>query len=429
MGVIEFITLFLGGLVVGPRVVEIMADDTVAVVEVWRNGELQERLASPPWKLEVDFGAKLAPHVLEAVALGEKGEELGRARQWINLSPRQAESSLVIEGADRGQGAVARMSWETVAEDTTPQSFEVILDGQEVAAADPHSIPLPPFDPQEPHHLRVRLNFSDALFSEAEAVFGGAYGGTVSTEITAVPVRLEAGTKRQAARSMGDWFTVGGVSRNVHAVERGLAEIVVVRDVGTEKILREMAAQAERLAFRVRLEKHHRVQFISPCPQVFHRDGSRHLIFPRSQRFSSDEGTLVRLLAWVVPAECSSQEQKLSDALGVAGLSASQDGWRRVVLLLLTEAPKDKSGFLPAQVVDYLHALRVPLVVWRLAPADQADTPWGPAEDVHKLRRLLRAFRRVEDDLDRQMVVWIEGLHLPRSIALHPQAEGISMVE
>ena len=93
---IEFITLFLGGLMTGPRPVEIMAGDAVAIVEVWLDGELEQRLNAPPWKLEVDFGPELLPHVLEAVALDSKAEELARARQWINMSPKPAQSSVMI---------------------------------------------------------------------------------------------------------------------------------------------------------------------------------------------------------------------------------------------------------------------------------------------------------------------------------------------
>lgn len=299
---IEFITLFLGGLVTGPRPVEIMAGNTVAIVEVWLDGELEERLSAPPWKLEVDFGPELSPHALEAVALDSRQRELARARQWINMSPQVAQSSLLIEGAEEGKGAVARVSWESLAKTDEPESIEVYFDGQQLAADDPRWIQLPPFDPDRTHHMRVRLEFTEVLFSETEAVFGGVYGNEISAEISAVPIRFDKGRKPKSAQAMRDWFTVGGVPQNVHAVEKGLAEIVVVRDLATIPRLTKLAAQADRPETDIHLKKHHRVSFVSPCPEMNPRDGFRQFVYPRSQRYSSKDGTLLKLLSgWSLP--------------------------------------------------------------------------------------------------------------------------------
>jgi len=426
---IEFITLFLGGLVAGPQAVEIMAGDTVAIVEVWLDGELAERLNAPPWKLEIDFGPELAPHLLEAVALDSKKEELARARQWINMSPEQAQSSVMIEGADRGRGAVARVSWEIVAETREPESIEVYFDGQRLDADDPRAIQLPTFDPKETHHLRVRLEFTEVLFSEAEAVFGGVYGNEISTEISAVPIRFEKGRKPKSAHVMRDWFTVGGVPQHVHAVEKGIAEIVVVRDVATKSRLSKLAAQTARLETDIHLKKLHRISFVSPCPEINPRDGFRQLVFPRAGPGSTEGGTLLRLLARLVPADCAEPRQQLADAVGIAGLSASEDGLRRVVLLLIDGEPQDHSAFTPAQVIAYLAKLRVPLLVWNLAPSDEPETTWGQATEVRKLGRLDSAFNLLEKDLEHQLIVWLEGLHLPQSVELRPDLKGISLVE
>jgi len=277
--------------------------------------------------------------------------------------------------------------------------------------------------------MRVRLEFTEVLFSEAEAVFGGAYGNEISTEISAVPIRFDKGKKPKSAHAMRDWFTVGGVPQNVHAVEKGLAEIVVVRDVATESRLSKLAAQAAQLETDIYLKKHHRVSFIYPCPEV-HRRGVlfRQLVYPHTQRYSSKDGTLLRLLAWVVPANCTEQRQRLAEAVGVAGLSASGDGLRRVVLLLLSSEPRDQSAFAPAQVVAYLEKLRVPLLIWSVGPPDGPETKWGQATDVRKLRRLDKAFHLLEKDLEHQLIVWLEGLHLPQSVELRSDVEGISMV-
>lgn len=427
---IEFITLFLGGLVAGPQTVEIMAGDAVAVVEVWLDGELEERLARPPWKLEVDFGHGLSPHVLEAVALDSSDKELARTLQWINMSPEQAQSSLMIEGDDRGQGAVARVLWESLGETEEPSSVEAYFDGESLTVEDPQAIQLPSFDPKKVHHLRVRLEFSEALFSEAEAVLGGAYGSEVSTEISAVPIWFEKGREPKETRAMQSWFTVGGEPQAVNAIEKGLAEIIVVRDVAAKPHLHKLAVEATRSDSDIRLRKDFRLSFIIPCPTAHQRDDYRQLLYPRSQRLSSKDGGLLRLLAWVAPMDCSAPDQQLADALAIAGLSASKDGSRRVVLLILSSgAPLDHSTFTPAQVVSYLEDLRVPLVIWSVGPYGEPDTKWGQAIRVRKLSRLDKAFGLLEKNLKRQLIVWLEGLHLPQWVELSPDAEDVALVK
>ena len=106
---------------------------------------------------------------------------------------------------------------------------------------------------------------------------------------------------------MRDWFTVGGVPQNVHAVEKGLAEIVVVRDVATESRLSKLAAQAAQLETDIYLKKHHRVSFINPCPEVHRRGGSLSPTpLPAHTTLAHPkDGRLLRLLTWVVPANCT----------------------------------------------------------------------------------------------------------------------------
>lgn len=427
---IEFITLFLGGLVVGPQQVEMMAGDNVAIVEVRLDGALERRLASPPWKLEVDFGPDLVPHLLEAVALDDSELEVARTRQWVNMSPQPAQISLLIEDAATGHGAVAKVTWASIAEENEPTRTEVLFNGESLAVDDPTSIPLPDFDPQQTHHLHVKLRFSDVLASEAEVVFGGEYGSEVSTEITAVPIRFEKGNKPRSVEAMQNWFTVNGEPENVHAVEKGLADIVVVRDGATAQRIAELASQAARLETDIHLKELHRISFVSPCPEVQIRDGNRQWVYPRTQRYSSSrDGTLLKMLDWLTPADCPVEMQQIADAVGVAGLSASADGRRRVVILLINGEPRDRSLFNPDQVAAYLRRLGVPLLIWNLDPSQGLDTRWSQATDVRKLGRFGKAFKLAEKDLEQQLIVWLEGLHLPQSVELREGIEGVSLVE
>ena len=426
---IEFITLFLGGLLTGPQAVEIMAADNVTLVEVRLDGEVLSRLTSPPWKLNVDLGPDLSPHLLDAIGFDDDDREIARVRQWVNMAPQAAQSSLMIEGASRGRGAVAKVSWQSLAEKNDPRSVEAQFDGQPLAVDDPRAIPLPDFDPEQTHHLSVRLQFTDVLFSEAEAVFGGVYGSEISTEISAVPIRFAKGNKPRSADAVRDWFTVDGEVQRIHAVEKGLADIVVVRDGATEVGIAKLASQAARLETDMHLKKHHHLSFVNPCPEIRRRDGFRQFVYPRSRRYSFQDGTLLKMLDWFYPTTCPVESQQIADAVAVAGLSASGDGRRRVVILLIDGEPRDRSFYSPEQVIGYLNELRVPLVVWSLDPSRGLDTRWGQATDVHKLGRFGRAFNLVEKDLERQMIVWLEGLHLPQSVELRSEVEGVSLVD
>ena len=426
---IEFITLFLGGLITGQQTVEIMAGDTVAIVEVRMDGEVEKRLNAPPWRLDVDFGLHPSPHLLEAIAFDSGARELARTRQWINMAPQTTQSSLMVEGIEQGEGAIARVSWESLAESVEPQSVEVYFDGELLPSQDPRSIHLPPFDPTQTHHLRVKLQLTDVLFSEAEAVFGGIYGNEISTEISAVPIRFEQGMKPKTAQDMQDWFSIAGVPQIVHAVEKGNADIVVVRDVTTEERIEELASLAGRLNTDMHLKEDQEISFISPCPEKQRKGGLRRSVYPHSRRYSSQDGTLLRLMTRVHVDGCSEDRQQLADAVAVAGLSASGNGVRRVVILLINGEPQDRSDLAPAQVITYLEKMRVPLFIWNLDTPDPAETDWGQATNVRKLGRFNRAFRQIEKNLDRQLIVWLEGLHLPQSIELKAGIDGISLVE
>ena len=426
---IEFVTLFLGGLVTGPRTVEFVAGDPVAIVEVRLDGRLAGRLEAPAWKIRLDFGQDLSPHLLEGVGLDLSAREVARVRQWINLSPKQAQSTVLIEGADSGRDAVARVNWESLAETNEPESVRVTFDGQLLAVDDPRTIPLPEFDPRSTHYLRVKLEFAERLSSEAEVVFGGTYGSEVSTEITAVPVSLTTGKWPRSTESMNGWFTVEDTPQKIHAIEKGLGEIVAVVDVAASAHLARLQKRVARLDTDIGVRRDLRVSFINPCPETQRREDHRQIVFTRSRRFSSRDGRLLDLLSQSARFECTEVEQQLAEAVGIAGLTASEDGRRRVVLLVLGEAPRDRSKLTPDQVIAYLRRLRVPLVVWSVGVGGTPPVQWGPTTGVQKLRLLNRAYKSVERILERQHVVWLEGSHLPQSVELRPGIDDIVLVE
>src|SRR5262245_31109032 len=124
---VTFLTLLLG-LVIGERRIELAVDERVASVELRLDRAVVGTARQPPWSITCDFGARLAPHLLEAVARDAKGRELGRAAQTVNLPRPPAEVTLALQG---GGGAyreveIARHGPGNV----EPEDIRVHFDGE-----------------------------------------------------------------------------------------------------------------------------------------------------------------------------------------------------------------------------------------------------------------------------------------------------------
>ena len=75
---VTFLSLFLW-LMTGVHPVKVAVDPGVASVEVFLDGESVGVATAPNWETDCDFGQRLRPHRLVAVAKGASGEEKGRA--------------------------------------------------------------------------------------------------------------------------------------------------------------------------------------------------------------------------------------------------------------------------------------------------------------------------------------------------------------
>jgi hypothetical protein len=100
--------------------------------------------------------------------------------------------------------------------------------------------------------------------------------------------------------------------------------------------------------------------------------------------------------------------------------------------LILGAAAADRSQLDPAQVRYYLERIGVPLFVWSTHVGSwheaRGASSWGRIEDVSSPMRLLRAIREVRQALDRQAVMWVDGIHLPQWIELEPAPPGVSLL-
>ena len=105
---VTFISLFLW-LMTGVHPVEVAVDPTVSSVEIFLDGESIGVATAPRWRVQCDFGERLRPHELVAVAHDQEGLELGRAYQLVNLPRPDAEVEIVLEDGGAGVRSTIRV--------------------------------------------------------------------------------------------------------------------------------------------------------------------------------------------------------------------------------------------------------------------------------------------------------------------------------
>ena len=438
---IAFVTLFLG-LTLGAYPVEVSVEGPVAAVELLLDGASAGRIAGPPWTGQIDFGTALQPHELVARALDSQGQEISRARQWVNLPRPEAEVEIVLEGTREGRPDAARLTWQsrTGAE---PLSVRLMLDDQALTVGPDGRAALPAYNPEVVHALSAEVRFPASVVARRDAVFGGQYGSQVSYELTAVPVQVERGRLPQP-EAMRGWLLANGQPLTVTAVDQDPGEVIVIRDLGASEALKDLgevrprrtqdpsgAVRTERdyLKFEIGLRKDDEIRFLWPVPRTFSGTGLPAELFDQSRAFTLQDGGLHWLLTRLDATETPGK-QRLADAVAVAGLQAMAGSRPRAVVLVLSGSPEDASRYDPATVRRYLASIRVPLFVWAVEKGT-AESPalaaWGKVEDASNLNRFRSAVARLRDTLEAQRVVWVEGTHLPQSISLAPTAAGIQL--
>ncbi len=426
---IEFITLLLGALVAEPTQIRLQVHRDVVAVDLRLDGRSLGTLREAPWELEVDFGEELLPHRLEAVAFAGNGKEIGRARQWVNLAPKGSGVAIVLD-RDRSTGSVtARLSWESLSQDNEPVTATVLFDGEALAVDDPRVIELPAHDPERLHHLEVELEFPGALRSTAEITFGGHYGDTVSSELTAFAIALEPRRELPAVEEMQGWFlsqnrSAPDLPLPVHSAEKGLAEIVFVLSPSAREFLRPYPRRDGKPP-RPLLSKDHRLRFVGVHPVLVTRDEGPFVVFPRSAEVRTRVVGLRRILSTLELPVGPPEEARIADAVAVAGSFAHQSGRRRAVVLIATGDSEDASQFSPVRVRRYLESLGVPFRVWNPELGRKEAGRWGAASNISTNSLLDGAYRELRKALDRQRIVWLSGSYLPQTLVVAPKVEGV----
>ena len=455
---IEFLTLFLG-LVVGPQMVEMAVDPSIAEVDLHLDGDIAARLEEPPWQALVDFGPDLRPHEIEALAIGTDGEIADRVSQAVNRPRPEAEAVVFLERDASGRPVAARVSWETTTV-MRPIESTVTLDGEVLEVSGVERFALPASTGDEFHFLQVDLQFAGGISAHTQVVYGGTYLDEAERELTAVPVVFTKGKSRKPSELAG-WFTRDGQPQRVVAVEKGPAEIIVVRadavrtaaagleglgfgigsgvvgasggtSPGVEGSMPSgpgaMASSGERNRRALSFEGEANLRLLLPKSTAVERERVTHRAFVISPRLTSRQGGLLWALTQEFYAPGMSESERVADAVAVAAMRAAWGSRRRAVVLALSGDEPDLSVLSTPSVRRYLQTLDVPLFVWSFEEEDSATRSsllreWPEAQRIATFRDLTRAVRDLKKSLEEQRVVWLEGAHAPESIRIATGAQ------
>jgi hypothetical protein len=411
----------------------------VATVEFTLDGApAANRISGPPWLAQVDFGADLRPHELAARALDSQGHEISRATQWINLPRPAAEVGIVLANDEKGRPRTAQLTWQSV-KGVPPDAIDLTLDGEPVPVDKGGKATLPARDLASVHVLSAGLHFPPGITARRELVYGGSFGGEVSAELTAVPVRVGARKNLPAPAGLAGWFTAAGLPLQVAAVETGPAKVILISVPTGAELFNKLIPASRRsepssdMRSWMQLGPDDRVRILALGSSAYRGSKVPADLFQISRELTAKDGGMLGFLTSSRVITLPQKEKtRIADAVAVAGLQATSENERRAVVLVLGDETEDASRYDAAAVRRYLASIRVPLLVWSpygaKTPAAQA---WGGAgaavEDISNLSRLEAAVSRLRSELDSQRVVWLDGRHLPQAIALSPTAVGAGL--
>lgn len=413
---VEFITLLLG-LAVGPQTVEVDVQVPATHVELRLDGRQVARINGEPWRARVDFGARLEPRRLEALAFDTSGKQVDSALQIVNYARRNYEAVLLLGASDEEGGRPGSVVWEALL-DRKPKSIELTLDGREIAVNKTGAFELPPQDLGRVHSLSAVLSFANGHSAQADLVFGGVYGEQVSSALTAVPLLAPPEHPLPPPEEMADWFWSAGRKLNVFAKPKAGLRLMIVRDPDLRDELHDLVpelARHKRMPPRPVVGSKDSVRFVPISTMARHPGHFRAVeVTPPKLRFG-----LWDLISRSYPRQPVRGKRELWAAVAAAGLGAVEGDHRRAVLVLLPRKPRDDGAISASQAIGYLRSVRAPHFIW--APRER-DLPRFDAQLAANVyiggAGLLRLFDDLEASLRSQRMIWLEGLHFPAAVQL-----------
>jgi hypothetical protein len=423
MSQIVFLSLFLG-LVSGPQLVELRVSGDIRSVRFEMEGDAIGTLQGPEWRGVIDFGIGLDPRELIAIGLDEKGNELTRATQVLNLPRPVAEVSVLLAEHEGGRRDVA-IEWVHRANDV-PAKATLTIDGKKVELDKRLRATLPPFDMSRVHVLSAEVRFTDGFVARQERVLGGSAGYIDSSTSELTPIVVQS-TDAKLRPKLDDCFVADRQPVRTSAVDRGRALVIFVkhpRDEATQMFAREEAglqswSSLRALRRKATLDADTDIRLLWPITNAYPQKGAPNiLLFPPSENLDMKRGGIPWLLKQTYDGPADSDVLRFTDAVAAAGVTAMREGKRRAVVLVLSETP-DRSAYDAAEVRRYLAALGVPLFVWSPTGTPDPATAWGSVEDISRTEGLVAAAAKVRDALASQQVVWLAASPIT---ALHVSA-------
>lgn len=398
---IVFLTVYLG-LIAGRQPVALKVDPAVHSIQLLLDGTKIQTMLGPDWRTLVDFGRGLAPHDLVAVGFNDKGEEIARVSQAINIPKPTAEVD--IETTPSHVRLLPRhISYEKVRHAT------LTLDDKPLPLDRHHEATMPNIDRKRPHVLAAKIEFADGAVARREVVIGGEFGESMPAQLTSIAV-TPSGTSESVLPP--------GCTLPVTAVEKPAPLVIVVRDPDTTEV------NAALLHAEVRggsidtavtrragaLENGTAMRLLSAVATRIRAAGQpTAVLFPPAADIDASEGGLFWLITTRRLGSVPPGPRQWADAVAVAGVQAFASGRRRAVILI-RGAALDESGQSPAGVRKYLASLGVPLFVWSVdGPRPDLEAAWGPIEDVSTIEKMKVAAAQVRATLDAQRIAWVKA--------------------
>lgn len=387
------------GLVAGEYPVRVETGAAVDKVKVQRNGQTVATLENPPWVTRVNFGRELAPHELTVIAYDERGAEIARDTQAINLARTNAEVGVLLRRDERGITVVARPRHYAAAK---LASIAITLDGRVISRGFT-SVLLGAMDPAAIHALGVTARFADGSEATKEVVFGGMFGEEVPLELTPITVR-----QRKAGKARAACFLSGTQRIAPTAVEKNRATVFFVHNGTVSDMSRKL--------------HHEELSAASFDYTPYHiDDADLAVVFPRSRsvrveaakadlfdgEFYQGADGLIGAVLRPIPGY-QQTDSHVADAVASAALSALRGGRRAIVLVVRENPPSDRSIHSPQAVRRYLQRVGIPFRVWSLSGVTpELEAQWGPVEDISSRGAFMRASDRLRDTLAEQRIAWL----------------------
>ena len=410
---VVFISLFLG-LAAGMQSVDVQTDPAVKALRILLDGREIAALTQPPWHTVVDLGRQLDPRPLEAIGFDEKGNEIGRATQFLNVPRKTAELEIVLQSGPIGPKG-ADLRWQHL-QFKAPKSATITFDRTSLKIDKNYHADFPETDWNHPHFIAAEIKFQGGLAARREIVVGGAVADTAQSELTPV---LVTQTTEALPAAYENCLLLDGTPVRTAAVEKPAALVTFVRDPDHAEALHAIDPTRSMtqgyfprgaVIHAMALDNDTEMRYIWPFPERFADSEKQRaaLLFDSSEDMSASTIGLVWFLTRGYGARYSNERLQLTDAVAVAGLRAVSEGRRRAVVLVIGK--RGDNSLNDSRVVRrYLADIAVPFFVWSVTgPRPELAETWGEVEDVSSLSGLRAAADKLRENLAAQRIAWVD---------------------